>query len=336
MVCQVTMYGAAVNLQFTINNLQLNLMKILQFLTLFLVFAIPLYPLQLDTRIIFVIAGFSLLLYRVFIKNFTQDLQEKNLVTIFFLLFLGALTLSTIFSIDRERSLFYLLLYFSCFVIFTSIRSIFPTQKSKILLVTCYLLPVTILSAISLYNTVIINYVNREPIGTSFMWIYFGHNHLSALLIFAVPLSIFLLKTRPLPIHSTFYILHSTFLLTALFFTFGLTSIVALAASGIVTSLLFWETSHIKKTAAGLTILVAFGAFFFGTTNFSSNFDVGKNIKSSFKGRIIYWQNALNNFKKSPLLGTGLNTFRYFNPVKKNRLPSLFTHNFFLQMLTDP
>ena len=54
--------------------------------------------------------------------------------------------------------------------------------------------------------------------------------------------------------------------------------------------------------------------------------------------RITYWQQAIKNFQKHPIFGSGLDTFRIVNKREhkpKSIFGSYYAHKFFLQMLTD-
>ena len=172
-----------------------------QILTILIIFSLPFFPKQfiaahILSPIPFFIVFFSICLLPIFFRALIDDIKRKFIPTLCFFVFLIPLIIATIFSIDREQSDVQLYLFLSYFVIFVSSRVIFPTLKSKELLVNCFLLTVTCLSLISLYNTLIRHYVSRENI--SFLWVSYGHNHLSALLIFAIPFCC-LLYTSPSP-----------------------------------------------------------------------------------------------------------------------------------------
>src|SRR3989338_8296666 len=198
------------------------------------------FPVQIDVRINYIVWGVSIFLLPIFIPNFKADIKNGSLIALFFLFFLLASLLSTAFSIDVKRSLLMLFTYASYFVIFTSIHSIFPTRKSKKLLVNCYLLIVSILALISLYHTLILHYVNRAKEGVSFMWIYYAHNHLSALLVFAIPLSLYLLKIYwHRKIINVVLLVNCYLLIITLFLTFSRASLISLIIAGIAAVLLF-------------------------------------------------------------------------------------------------
>ncbi len=286
----------------------------------------------------------SLLLLPVFVRNVWRDLLQKKPTTIFFILFLLAGAFSAINSIDKPASMTQLMLYVSYFIIFTSIRSTFPTLRSKELLVTCYLLLVIVLSAISLYNTLVLRYVNYQSEGTSFMWIYFGHNHLSALLLFAIPIAFYFLKIYwPTPRIRYLFLVTCFLLLVSLFLTLGRASMLSLFIASII-GLLLVKLTVKQRMAIALTIGILFTLFAlpFGFGFVKNNFPAKAKVDIARQdiNRPLYWRWAVKNLTFHPYFGTGLDTFGKVSKVssfleKSTALRSDHVHNFFLQMLSD-
>lgn len=295
-------------------------------------------------RIVGLINLLSLFLLPVFVKNVHQDISHRNPVTIFFILFLIASAVSTFFSIDQKRSVVDLLLYCSYFVIFTSIRSIFQSQKAKELLTSGLLLAVVILSIISLYSTLVLEYVNRTGEGVSFMWIYYGHNHLSALLLFAIPIAFyFLWKKWKNKFLCTILLTVVCFLFFAMFFTFARISLLSLSLSLIIGSF-FLPILGFRKSliASSIGVMLMFFVLPFGINSKAEKLAVPKKKIDIMvqTERSLYWTQAVANFTVNPLFGTGLNTFKRVNynlTLLQNQtfLRSDYAHNFFLQMLSD-
>lgn len=316
-------------------------MWVYQLLTILLIFSLPFFPKQyveasLQSLIAIFIVLFSICLLPIFFRALLDDIKRKFIPTFCFLVFLIPLTIATIFSIDREQSIFQLRLFLSYFVIFVSSRVIFPNLRSKDLLAGLYLLLVSCLSFISLYNTLVRHLVNREE--TSFLWIYYGHNHLSSLLIFAIPLCLYFLfihwkdsKVLPL-ILATF----SLFVISLLF-TFSIGAMISLALSLSFAVLFFWKTLPLKKVYFIVFFIVAFlgisSLYLFSTNKGIKTINLRKNPYTNVSHRFIYWQRAFDNFVNRPLTGSGLDTFHIAN----SQTPpfSRYTHNFFIQMLTD-
>lgn len=321
-------------------------MTIYRIITLVFLFILLFIPNQ--GKEYFSIAGLisllSLSLLPIFIKNVRQDIAHKNPVTIFFILFLTASTISTIFSIDQKRSIIQLLLFVSYFIVFTSIKSIFASHKGKELFGICYLVFVIILSFISLYNTFILKYVNRAQEGVSFMWIYYGHNHLSAILLFALPLAFyFLWENWKNTFFRSILLLVTGYLLLVMFFTLARASIASLLISLFIGSF-FLPITAMKKSliASFVGVMLIFFVLPFGINSTARKVNVSKNkvdvtVQAS---RTLYWSQAVTNFTLHPFFGTGLDTFRKVNsnsafPQKPTSLRSDYAHNFFLQMLSD-
>lgn len=334
-------------------------MSFYQFLTILLILSLPFIPEQFIAVSVKVLIGiFSIFLLPVFFKAFILDIKRKFLPTILFLAFLFVTGVTTIFSIDKEKSITQFLIFFCYFIIFVSIRSIFPTLRSKQLLVSCYLLIVTCLSIISLYNTLIRHYVSRDAL--SFMWIYFGHNHLSALLVFAIPLTLYFLKTYWAKKQIRFLlIVNCLLLIISLLLTFSIGSMLSLAASFLIVLILFRKTvfpkrSPLKKVYFVVFLIIAvfsISSFYIFSetkgikikyvspqTKTTKKIRLYKDPVSFAEARFIYWNAAYSNFLKNPLTGTGLETFDKALAKFGNIGKAAYTthaHNFFIQMLTD-
>ena len=312
------------------------MVKIYQIISILLLITLSFIPKQIDTRINYAIIGFAILTFPLFFKNVKEDIKSGNIATIFFILFLIACSFSTIFSIDQRRSIIQLLLYLSYFVIFTGIRSIFPTLRSKEILATYYILLTTTLSIISLYNTLILKYVNRATEGVSFMWIYYGHNHLSSLLIFALPMSLYFLKKYWSKKLGPVLLLITYFLLLSLFLTFSRASLISLIISGVF-SIFFFRFIPKQKIPFFFIIgsFILFMSFITIITIGAKQVGVTKpDVLSS--ARPIYWKTAIENGLSHKLFGTGLDTFRHLSYNTFSRvLKTDYAHNFFIQILSD-
>lgn len=304
---------------------------------IFIVIAtIPFYPYQLSLVINLVIFVSSLLLLPLLKKELSASLKQKELIILIWILFLAILTLATIFSIDKSLSLQSLLFYLSAFIYFlisTKVLSDNSLQEKLSLLV---IIVVTILSIISLYNTLIRHFVDFSKNGTSFLWIYFGHNHLSSLLIFAVPLAIYFLgKYWKKMILRIFYLFLFIFLSFSLFFTFARGSIISLIVSAGIASYIFNLAS--KRVLALIFLLVLFliGSYLYIMPATSSNFRLYK-PNWNLSQRDLYFTKSIANFTDHPLLGTGPDTFRFIPYKAPGRFGNAeHAHNFFLQILSD-
>lgn len=314
-------------------------MKFRQIVTYILLFTIPLVPVQLDRRITYAIILYALVLLPVFLKSLKDKLGKRDKSTILFLIFLSAAALSTIFSIDFEKSAIQLLLFLAYFVIFVSVGKVFDNPKSRRRLALVFLLVTSILAIVSLYNTAILHLNNREPFGAGFIWVYYGHNHLSALLVFAIPIAVYFAfsknKNRSALLHTTYYILLTT-LLVAFYFTFARASQVSLLAT-VIFAVIIYELIGQKATLLVLAIsLAAIGIILAGSATPTQRLGFFKYASLQNNTRLVYWQQAIENAKAHPFLGTGPDTFGFVNHASGSKtLKTFYAHNFFLQTLTD-
>lgn len=312
-------------------------MPIYQFLTILLISVLPFFPKQLfDPHIRPFIIIFAICILPVFFGAFIEDIKRKFIPTICFIVFLICATISTVFSVNIKNSADQLFLFFSYFVVTTSIRVIFPTLRSKEFLVSYYCIIVFCLSLISFYNTFIRHYANRTNVG--FLWVYFGHNHLSGLLIFAIPFCLYILLTHwnnnrfRLPILSIF-----CFFLISLLLTLSIGAMIALALSFFIIIFFIKKSFPFKKNFFVVFFILAFfslsSLYFFSTNKRLNVLHLKKNPYNNVATRFVYWQRAFDNFVQKPLTGTGLDTFY----IGREKTPpfSRYAHNFFIHMLSD-
>jgi len=322
-------------------------------LTILLILSLPFFPEQfVATPVRTLIVIFSFLLLPIFTGALLDDIKKKFTPTFLFLAFLIPMTIATLLSINVQESAKQLLMFYSFFIIFVAIRSVFPTLRSKELLTSCFLLLTFILSLISLYNTLVNQYVSRDAL--SFLWVYFGHNHLSAILVFTIPLSLYFLKTywNNKQIR-TLLLITSCLLLISLLFTFSIGSMISLAISFLVALVLFGKSISKKNFPfkkvyfAVFLIITTITVSSFYTFNEDNSLKINKlkvwkNPQAHAEQRFIYWQAAFENFQKNPLTGTGLETFNEVLPkfaekegIERQVTYTTHAHNFFIQMLTD-
>ncbi len=309
-----------------------------QFLIILTVIVLSFFPNQLDIRLVYILSFVGVLLLPIFFKNLRKDLTSKKIPLIFFVLFLLTLALSTVFSIDKTQSLRILPVFFVYFVIFFASKYIFDSLKNKERLAIVFILTTLILSLFSLYHTIILHHVVRTGNGVSFLWAYYGHNHLSALLLFSIPLAFYFLKIywdkKNLRLLSLLVV---CCLLFSFIFTFARASFVALIAAFALTAFLFRPKLSPKAIIGVLLFLITFGLAFSVLASQAKQFNIRKYGIESSKTRLIYYQIALENFIARPLVGSGLDTFRFVSRAseKTTKLSTNYAHNFFLQMLTD-
>lgn len=300
---------------------------------IFFLFFLSFFPIQTDPHIqLFIIPAGFLILVLVLSKSGNRFF-DRNLLNLLFLIFLTASLNSAFFSVSRQESFDLLVLYLTFFIFFNVAGRIFNTLRSKEFFCLSLILLTIILSLVSLYNTLILHYVNKDTAGTSFFWIYYGHNHLSALLLFTIPLAFYFLYKFRTTGFGWLKILLFLVLVASLLFSFSKGSNLSLIFSGLISTTAFNLVSKknlILFTVSALLFVWIFLTFvqpvgqFFGV----------KRIGWGDSGRTIYWELSVWNGITNPFTGTGLDTVRYL-PPPKNLVRSDYSHNFFIQLFSD-
>ncbi|EKD65562.1 MAG: hypothetical protein ACD_50C00051G0005 [uncultured bacterium] len=314
-----------------------------QVLTVLLISSIPFFEKQFvyydnPPLVVTTIQFFSIILLPIFIKLLFLDIKSRFAPTFFFIALLIPLAISTIYSINVTHSGIILSLFASYFVIFVSTKTIFSTFRSKEILVLTFILISSILSAISLYNTLILQEINKDHV--NFFGIFYGHNHLSALLVFSIPLSLYFLKSywnnKRIRILS---IIICTLLIISLLFTLSIGAMLSLGISFVLGSFLFGKNLIPKKVFYGMFIFLTFFALltllYFSQSKGIDSLDFKKNPLIHASHRLIFWQRAYDNFLEKPLTGHGLDTYGLVKVNDQTPPHSSNAHNFFVQTLSD-
>ncbi|OGH23140.1 MAG: hypothetical protein A3F31_04070 [Candidatus Levybacteria bacterium RIFCSPHIGHO2_12_FULL_38_12] len=267
----------------------------------------------------------------------SQAPRNDRIIKIF-LIFLTVSFISTIFSTNLQTSYVQLLLFFSYFVIYVTSGSVFNTLQKKERLAGVLIFVTVVLSTISLYNTLILHYSSKLSRGVSFMWIYFGHNHLSALLIFAIPLCLFVLKTNWDKLgYRIIFSLIFIFLLYSLILTSAQASLISLS---IMSYLFFLGYSY--RSRQKINFIFVFWILVVAIVVWSILSRQGMvQLESAIydlniSARLMYIKSAVESARLVPFAGTGLDTYKLINFNSGLGLAKTFyVHNFFFQMLSD-
>ncbi len=237
------------------------------------------------------------------------------------------------FSVNIQTSIFFYLLNLNFFIIYSSLWSIINNKARDFFLISLGLV-VTVLSGISLYNTLIARYLNKEVDGASFMWVYYGHNHLSALLLVAIPITLLMIKL--LRNKKNIRILLGGLLIfftISLLLTFARASLLALCLSLSISGWRFKFFSNQKIYNAGVVLVwgivlaLLLNFFYFNTYQQNKSF-------FGFGSRSQEMTHGLINAVSHPFTGTGWGTYR-FTKEKKQIFSTDFTHNFIIDSLSD-
>ncbi len=266
------------------------------------------------------ICGIKLLQTKI-ILDFTEDI---------FGLFLLAIASGIPFSWSISNSVNELLRYAVYFIVFVYVRRSRWTLKhfGKILII-----PAIFLSVISFLYLLPFRLLPYPIGGLNLFLPTFGHNHLSGLLLFALPISIY----RYTDIHEKKWGLLTAFFLISLILSYSRVAYIIV---------LFYLFVFFKKRAGrALAFSIVTISVLYISIRIYSNIGIKLDFlpKQVFKPvtfenvRLGYWKQAIEGLKLSPVFGTGLDTFRYisnrFAPSQK--AISLYAHNHFIQMFTE-
>ncbi len=307
--------------------------KVIQplFLLLPLIFLSPIqFSMNLYSNPIFwTTLFFGLILFPIAVKGIKE---KPRFILISFLVYLLCLLLSVIFSVNPFLSLPVFILNIAYFVIFLASAEILKSQKSKEMFIIIFLAVVMVLSLISFYNSYIRGYNNLTSEGVSFLWPYFGHNHLAVLLIAAIPLSVYSLFSQTKKLTKVLLGFLLIFLLYSLLISFSRGAVLALVLAFALTGILFLRVYigklNIKKIFFFGVLLIVLFTFLMLIFNL-------KSIRS-INSRTILFQKGIEIFRQRPITGYGLSTFNQtiagdFGTRKR----PFFAHNLLIQNLAE-
>jgi len=272
--------------------------------------------------------GFILLLFLAGLIGFFS--KQKNMlfdkIDFLFLIFLIFAAISTIFSQGITRSFLELLRYLSYFIIFVSIRRI--TVRENLCFKKFYMVAILI-------NSLLLGLISWSfflpwrlfSIPSSGMNLYhanFGHNNLVNLLLFSLPITYFLiikLKNQKDDLYRLFTALFIFFAISVLF-TFSKSGYLVIVFVVVLISRYFdkinAKINSISKLLIFLVVLVfLFFDFIVLNTYF---FHIKERVYYSVLNKPLYldwrwdyYKAAWEGLKQSPLIGVGLDNFRYLS-----------------------
>lgn len=299
----------------------------------------PLISNQLDSAIIHLITGFTILIFLIVASNSILNIRPLvfSPISIIFLIFLISISISTLFSQNFSKSIPQLILYADFFIIFQITQLIFQKRQEINQLISVIAIISGFLSIMSLYNTLVLQLNSRIGEFISFYWASFGHNHFSALLIFSTPLSFYFFATAKSKQMKVVTVLIILLMIVSLYFTFARISVFSLLFAFLL-AIIVYRLQQGKSILLTLIFSIVLIAILFNRLSANSwVFNVKKYEKSNVAARFIYWNQAINNFMLHPLTGSGLGTFIDISKTSeiKSKIWSGYTHNHFLQMLSD-
>lgn len=273
----------------------------------------------------------------------------------FFIIFLFFTLLSTIFSPVFSRSLNMLLLYFAFFIYFLTARVLAKEKRSlfKDLLIVSIIFLSLVLCFLSFYLL-----FSKEPPPFSTMnliFASFGHNHLIDFLIFSYPLSLVLLFKEKQRFKKILFLLLNLIFILGFIFSFSRGGLLIAILIIVLFEFGLWKkrkqqnkpihTHYLYSLGMGLLLILILGLGIIGYYYLGE--EKNKNLNNPllkkalrqppFSSRVEYWRQAALAFKEKPLLGWGLDNFRYLSK-KYQKQPSTwswYVHNHFFQMFVE-
>jgi len=310
-------------------------------ITIFLTFTIlgEVNDIRLYSGLLTAVSATALTL--VIVKH--QKLAFPKNASLFFLLFLGWMFISTFFSKDIGQTIWEVLRTVSYFSLFLTIYNL--TRKNRLtqsFLLTCFVISGSILLVKDLYNFFSWGELsNGRYLVGSFYW----HNQMAGFIVVLLPLllSLFLASRN---LYFKLILLLVIFVsLLAIVFTYSRGGWISLLAALILFSVISFKKikSHIKP------LFIMFGIFMFVTFIVLKPANVGKKTQSiitelsiqtrSVSGnlRTTVWQNTFKMIKDNPIFGVGHGAFG----VAYNRYQNVpwlyakYTHNHYLEYAAE-
>ncbi|OGG26935.1 hypothetical protein A2960_02200 [Candidatus Gottesmanbacteria bacterium RIFCSPLOWO2_01_FULL_39_12b] len=312
---------------------------------LYLLFFLPLIE-SIDHKI-----GLNLLLSASIIINLPLLRKPKivlSWIETLWLMILTIFSISVIFSLSYSQSLLELNRYIAYFLIFLGIRS----ENNKVLIMKKFYIPMIIINSIILSLIFILRITPGIKLTVPYddfnlMYYSYGHNNISDILLFAIPLALSCLlesdfKIKLLKI--SLYFISILFIIT-FFLSLSRGAMLSLSFAFLISVFIYRKlTDKFNKWILVISLI----SILFLITNFiSSNFIIPREIGLKFeKGlykpakkelRLEYIDQAIKGFIKSPIFGTGLNTFIYVSQFYQS-MPlswSGYAHNHYLELFTE-
>jgi len=322
-------------------------------LLLFLLGVLPFLDGGTDTVSTFLIGLICLFLAIFFWLKRREKLPFLPILA--WLAFLLFVSLSTLSSISLAHSLPQLTRHFFYFLFFIGVYLAAKTLPNFVEWLAGIIILASVgLTIISFYYLYAFPRFGPPGISTmNLVYASFGHNHLSDYLLFSLPLVLVLALTAKKRKIQLLFVSILGFLLAGFISTF------ARGAFFVIIPILIFILAWVKIRVSIKKKWLVFVAVVFPATallliltlSFLTSFPSFQRfqlripnifIRQLFKPIILeprfsYWQQAIQTFRESPFLGTGLDTFRFasFRLQKEPLSWCWFTTNHFLQMFAE-
>lgn len=287
-------------------------------------------------------------------SNFSVIIQQKSTWVLFWLwvAFLVTSVISTIYSHSLPLSVASITHLFFAFSFFWMVIGSQRFQVNKDLVLLSVLVQAVILTAIALLLLVFPAYGSLLP-GMNLVFSTFGHNHIAAVLILALPISYYFAATEK---NKLFWLI-PIFLLLGLITSFGRTAIFVCLIQTLI--FIFYARKFLTRkhtSSKAFPVLLTIFAVILSSIlmiKLLISFGIGANVAYKLceeeysvsklckdireEPRPLYWQQALTALKNEPSKGYGLGTFTLINEKwKVNQGDSTsYAHNAYLEMFAE-
>ena len=285
-----------------------------------------------ENVIFWVIVSLGLILLSAYLRIKVWNWEKKNLMSSFaFVVYLVFMFLSVVFSMNFFVSLGFFVLNFSFFLIFTSSGQLLSSNNLRKNVLLMILSVISFLCLISFFNTVIRRYVNYESEGLSYMWIYWGHNHLAALLLIGIPVNAFFIyRYYKFKLARILLGLLLFFLCYSLLISYSRGALLSLLVSFGLAIFFFRRKIGIYFSKGTLVLTL----FFLSIIVLSLLHIVSNKSITGIKSRFYHWDRGVSIFMTQPLFGAGVGTYGVVS-LEGKPSKSSFAHNSFIQTLAE-
>lgn len=299
--------------------------------------------------------GYYLLLFVGGLIGLSLDWKSVrlDLLEMLFLLFLITGAISTVFSEGISRSFMELLRYLAYFLVFITVRRVESEDNKKLknIFLGCLLINSLLLSVVSwsfLFNIPLLSYPSS---GMNLYYGVFGHNRLADLLLFAIPVTIFIILE--LKINSKGSVRRDKLFIGLLVF-FVITFISTFSKSGymVLIGVLFLTGMYLEKKIGdfrrikkilGITVFIVFAfyslviinTYFVKSCGTRSYSQLCKPLYGDW--RWDYYKVAINSLMVKPITGAGLDNFRYLSKIGQSKPASwsLYGENYYFTLASE-
>jgi O-antigen ligase len=298
-----------------------------------------------------IVIFFLIIVYLISTKIKKSFVFKKDIINFFLFAFVSVLFTSLLFSINKNRSLYYSFIVFSGICLFYLVSSL--ERRYSLILLKIFLLSTFLVVAYGIYQYFWgfkilreqIQFYHAEFLNLEDFRKRLFENRIFSTFVYAPALAGFLLVTIPITIG--FLQAHLKRLKTIIFFCFLFLQIVALfltfSKAGfllfLVTLLVYacLVRRKIEMRIVVWSLIVFLLLFNILLVLGAKDFPTIEGFKSSYNYRLGHYRAALSLFKERPLLGFGLMTFGLSYPkvMRPQDKETQYVHNCYLQIMQE-